>query len=450
MPISRRGFIRQALVVGPVSMYFWLETDFSWAQGGPECTLADPGTAQRFVPNEPRVQTRYSAKEMADPSRAAQLAKLREAFGLVRALPENDVISWTKQIAQHCIHCASSNPSNIHYDWSFLPWHRGLLYFLERILRKLAQDDDLRLVYWSWEDPAAENRILPTIYAPPGQSLYWKNRNLSGPSWPLTNDKVNIQPLLAIPNFSTFGGTAVQRTPTPAAYSGPHANVHNAFSPGDMGNLQYSPRDPVFYAHHGNIDRLWTSWVAAGHSNPDFGDLKVYFYDENRVWRYVLVNDLRDEARLGYQYSSLMRPTVAPASLRAASVPKTANRLTLGAPLLTRMKAAGPEFLIIENLKNLDKLPPETVQFGVFVGQPEVGVDSAKTAGFLGIVSRVLSEGHNHPGPLSAALDVTDKLGPLAEAKKGEVLLHVAPLDAAGRTTAPSIPLEADGIQLIS
>jgi len=166
------------------------------------------------------------------------------------------------------------------------------------------------------------------------------NRDL----WPLRDDRVNVQPLLGVPDFRIFGGTAVQRSPVPASFSGPHANVHNAFAPGDMANLQFSPRDPVFYAHHGNIDRLWSSWVATpgGHSNPDFGTARVFFYDENREWRYVLMNDLRDESKLGYKYSSLMQPRVPIASLKASSLGKTANRVTLAVPTLESVKAGGP------------------------------------------------------------------------------------------------------------
>lgn len=448
MSITRRGFIRHTLAVGPVAMVFWMDKDLAWAQGGAECTLPEPGTPQRFIPNEPKVLTRYSAREMADPGMAAQLEGFRKAIGLVRALPSDDVIGWTKLIAQHCIHCASSNTSNIHYDWMFLPWHRGLLYFLERTLRKVSGNDDIRLVYWDWE--SSESRTLPSIYAPAGQPLYWARRNLRGSAWPLSNDDVNVQPLLAIPDFSLFGGTSAQRQPTPAAYSGPHAKVHNAFGPGDMSNLQYSPRDPVFYAHHGNIDRLWSSWVAAGHANPDFGDAKVYFYDENRVWSYVLLNDLRDEAKLGYRYSSLMRPATTAGALRAAAVPKAQNRLTISGESMKRMAAPGPEFLVIENLKNLEKLPMEALEFGIFVDAPPVGTQSETAQGFLGSAARVLSEGHSHEGTLSAAIEVTGKLAGLAQEKSGTVALHVAPLDPEGRTTAPAIPLEADRIHLIS
>jgi polyphenol oxidase len=448
MPITRRGFIRHTLAIGPVAMVFWMDKDLAWAQGGAECTLPDPGTPKRFIPNEPKVLTRYSAREMADPGMATQLEIFRKAIGLVRGLPPDDVISWTKMIAQHCIHCASTNTSNIHYDWMFLPWHRGMLYFLERNLRKISGNDDVRLVYWDWE--SSQSRTLPSIYAPEGQPLYWARRNLTGSAWPLSDGDVNVQPLLAIPDFPLFGGTSAQRQPTPAAYSGPHAKVHNAFGPGDMSNLQYSPRDPVFYAHHGNIDRLWSSWVAAGHKNPDFGDAKVYFYDENRVWSYVLLNDLRDETKLGYNYSSLMKPAVAASALRAAALPKAKNQLTISGASMQRMAAPGPEFLVIENLKNLDKLPMEAVEFGIFVDAPPVGTQSETAEGFLGSAARVLSEGHAHEGTLSAAIEVTGKLVGMAQKRKGAVQLHVAPLDPAGKTTAPAIPLEADRVHLIS
>ena len=454
MPVSRRGFIRQTLVLGPVALGFGFETDWLLAAecgmpvAGADCTLPAPPPAQRFVPNEPKVQTRYSAAEMAGSGMAQQLQTFRNAICMVRDLPGDDVISWTKLVAQHCIWCASTNTSNIHYDWNFLPWHRALLYFLERELRTLSKSDDLRLVYWDWEN--SQSRTLPSIYAPPDQPLYWANRTLTGPRWPLPDDRVDVQPLLGTPDFRTLGGTAAQNDPRPAAYSGPHANVHNAFNPGDMGNLQYSPRDPVFYAHHGNIDRLWSSWVAAGHTNPDFGSARVYFYDETRTWRYVFLNDLRDETKLGYRYSSLMQPAVPTASLRSFSPARAQNRVTLAAPAMEAVKAPGPDFLILENIRNLDQLPPQTLEFGIFHGSPAVGTASAAAPGFLGTVSRVLSDGHAHDAMLSAAINVTGKLGALVAERQGTLDLTVAPLDAEGRTTAAAIPLVADKILVVS
>jgi hypothetical protein len=219
MPISRRVFMRQVVTVGPVAMAFWMERDLAWAADcampnvSQECSLPTPKPPVRFTPNEPKVVTRYSTLELNDPSRATQLKQLRDGVCLIRDLPPTDVLSWTKQIAQHCIHCARSNADNIHYNWQFLPWHRGLLYFIERAMRKLGKMEDMRLAYWNWENAAPASRTVPAIYAPSGQPLYWANRHLTVP---LTDNQVNVQPLLAVPDFATFGGTATQ-VPTPTS-----------------------------------------------------------------------------------------------------------------------------------------------------------------------------------------------------------------------------------------
>lgn len=448
MHVTRRTFLGWTTAAGAVAMTFWIETNRALGRGTPECFLPTPDEPQRFVPDEPRIRTRFSAAELAGPGKTVELQRFRDAIGLVRSLPSNDVIGWTRQVAQHCLSCASENRSNIHYDWQFLVWHRAYLYFLERILRTLSHNDDLRLVYWNWE--SKDSRTLPEIYAPPGQPLYWPNRGLTGPSWPLSDEDVDVQPLLGIASADTFFGTSVQREPVPAAFSGPHANVHNAFDPGDMADLQFSPRDPVFFAHHGNIDRVWSSWVHAGHVSPDFGDAKVYFYDEQRQWRYVLMNDLRDESKLGYQYSSLIQPTVPIDRLRSFAFGKDDTRFTLSSEDASALPSRpGPLYLIIHNIQNLDRLPADRLRYGIFSGYPPVGVETASIQGYLGKIARVRSGDHEHVGPLSAALNVSGKLGTLAGEIGQALELTVAPLDESGKTTGPAIPLVADSISLI-
>jgi hypothetical protein len=90
MSMTRRTFLRQTLVVGPVVMTLWMETEDAAAQGGAECTLPT-GQAQRFVPNEPKVVTRISAAELA--TKGPQLKQFRDAIGMVRNLPPTDAIS---------------------------------------------------------------------------------------------------------------------------------------------------------------------------------------------------------------------------------------------------------------------------------------------------------------------------------------------------------------------
>lgn len=42
----------------------------------------------------------------------------------------------------------------------------------------------------------------------------------------------------------------------------PHGTVHGTIK-GDMGSIRTSARDPIFWLHHANIDRLWTAWMKA-------------------------------------------------------------------------------------------------------------------------------------------------------------------------------------------
>lgn len=458
MATSRRTFIRHVVALGPVAMTFWIQPSSLWASAcnpsdeSKDCILPDPKDATRFIPNEQHVHYRYSAREMADPSRAKQLQIFRDAICMVRNLPPDDVISWTKYVAQHCTLCATTNSNNVHYNWQFPTWHRAFLYFLERQLRIMSTHDDLRLIYWDWENE--HSRVLPDIYAEKDQPLYWANRYLGPKTFPLSNDDVNVQPLLSLQSFEAFGGTQYQRTPTPALYSGPHANVHNAFADpdesgiqGDMANLQYSPRDPAFYAHHGNIDRVWASWNAAGRKNPSFGDAKVYFYDEKRKLRYILLNDVRDTTKLGYRYSTLIKPVVTPSKQQRFTAAMKANHVAVSAAAMARVKASTPDFLHIRDIQNLDKFPEKTRRFGIFDVNPAVGTDAKSSPNFLGMVSRVLSGGHAHSEVLSAAIEVTGKLP--AEATKG-LDLFIAPLDADKKTTAEAIPLAAEAITVIS
>jgi hypothetical protein len=381
---------------------------------------------------------------MAQAGKATELKDFRDSIGKIRSLPPDDVIGWTKQIAQHCINCTRSNPNNIHYNWAFLPWHRALLYLSERHMRKISGNDSLRMTYWNWED--ANTRTVPDIYSQANQSLYWKNRNLR----PLTPSQVDVQPFLILGSFPLFGGTATIGSPTPAVFSGPHALVHNAFAPGDMADLMYSPRDPVFYAHHANIDRLWSSWTKAGHANADFGGSKAYFYDEDRKWRYILFNDLRDETRLGYEYSSYISPTVAPAKLRQFVV--NAITFAMEANVLAKVRSlpSGPRYLVIEGIAGLDKFQKGDLRFGIFAKDPDISAEASKNRNFLGEVGIVGSSlpGHETPPPLTAALDVTEKMADLVEA--ANLSLYVAPLSQDGRTTEKGIPLTAQNVYFVA
>jgi hypothetical protein len=192
---------------------------------------------------------------------------------------------------------------------------------------------------------------------------------------------------------------------------------------------------------------LWSSWIKAGHANPDFGTDKAYFYDENRKLRYILFNDLRDETKLGYRYSTLMSPLTPMARLEQFEALSAEAHIPFNARAMT--KKTSERFLIIRNIHNLEKLP-ETRTFGIFADNPAPGTLSTADPGFLGTVATILSEEHHEEtGPLTAALDVSAKLPKLTGHNKNALDLIVVALDANGKTTGKSIPLSAESISLI-
>jgi hypothetical protein len=145
-----------------------------------------------------------------------------------------------------------------------------------------------------------------------------------------------------------------------------------------------------------------------------------------------------------------MQPITPIDNLRTVSLKRSGSRFTLSAEgLELARKVEGPKYLIIQNIQNLDKLPADTVRYGIFAKRPEVGAQSSSVDGYLGKASRVLSSGHAHTAPVSAALNVTGKLDVLVSGNGQSFELTVAPLDAEEKTTAPGIPLVANNISLI-
>jgi hypothetical protein len=67
--------------------------------------------------------------------------------------------------------------------------------------------------------------------------------------------------------------------------------------------------DPIFSAHHGNIDRLWETWRGASPgrdpSDPSWRNQLFPFYGAGGEVEQLRIGDLLDTARLGYVYDRL-------------------------------------------------------------------------------------------------------------------------------------------------
>lgn len=92
--------------------------------------------------------------------------------------------------------------------------------------------------------------------------------------------------------------------------SKPHGQIHNGV--GDirnMGAVPWAARDPVFWVHHSQVDRIWASWNAAGGQNPtdpSFLSMQYTFARPDGTAVLVTNEDMLDIATLGYDYQTLI------------------------------------------------------------------------------------------------------------------------------------------------
>jgi hypothetical protein len=118
-------------------------------------------------------------------------------------------------------------------------------------------------------------------------------------------------------DFTEFGGTA---TGSGIPEGAPHGSVHVDVD-GDMGFFETAAKDPVFYAHHSNVDKIWSDWNkgSSSHTNPTssaFLNLSWNFYDENKVWRSITAAQvLNHENQLRYVYGPSMFSEILPCLL---------------------------------------------------------------------------------------------------------------------------------------
>lgn len=142
------------------------------------------------------------------------------------------------------------------------------------------------------------------------------------------NARVRLQVIVSgAPTADTFFGRPVRAGDVTAhsltqggqgtIEAGPHDTVHvwtgNEETPdySDMGTFYYATRDPMFFVHHANLDRLWNVWKQMGGrrqdlDDPDWLDTEFVFYDENRDLVKVRVGDGLDTVQqLGYTYEEV-------------------------------------------------------------------------------------------------------------------------------------------------
>lgn len=250
--------------------------------------------------------------------------------------PETEPTSW---LYQANIHGAAQGAAQTawntcqHGSWYFLSWHRMYLYYFEKILRDASTDNQLALPYWNYSDQNDANaRQIPEPYRQPANStanpLFVADRNAAmNAGGLLPESTVSLDALNRI-NFSSPAGSGLsfggQRSgpghslgPHSLFESTPHDAVHIDVG-GWMASFNTAARDPVFWLHHCNIDRLWESWLALGggraNPTPPQGDpwlsQTFEFYDVTSAGFVTLTGAeiLNTASQLNYTYESLSTP----------------------------------------------------------------------------------------------------------------------------------------------
>jgi tyrosinase len=262
------------------------------------------------------IKWRRSVESLSD----EQLERLRTAFRGVMQLKDDRGYWYHAGIHGLPLpdHCRVAHGTDL-----FLPWHRAYLYRFERALQDLG-DRGVTLPWWDWTSPGSQNGggTIPDAYARkrPGRKpnpLYsadvdpialnqWSHP-LNRPAPPFeykaqterfpgqasrlpTADQVRL--ILQIDDFREFS-TAVEEI---------HGWVHVwvGGQRGHMGNVPLAAFDPIFWAHHTMIDRIWRLWQRRHPQSVLPAGLHT---EALRPFEFT-VGQVLDVGPLGYDYAS--------------------------------------------------------------------------------------------------------------------------------------------------
>ncbi len=198
---------------------------------------------------------------------------------------------------------------------AFLPWHRAYLYRFEQALRDTGHD--VMLPWWDW----TRDREVPPAYAeearPNGspnplhsvridelalrqgregrgdeRSLMLAERpdtyrepNLPGTHLPTASE---IKRVIGYSDFQRFTFNLDDF----------HGNVH-IWVGGHMTDIPYAAYDPLFWAHHTMIDRIWRIWQLK-HPQSSF---PAHLHDQVMEPFHLTAGRVLDPTELGYDYS---------------------------------------------------------------------------------------------------------------------------------------------------
>lgn len=198
---------------------------------------------------------------------------------------------------------------NAHGTPYFLPWHRAYLYFFERSLRDRLPE--VTLTWWDWrthdipkifsQPTDAEGQPNPLHSAavdpvaleqgrrsnPPVVAAAMTEREQGEP--PTLPSVKDVAEVLARPQFLDFS----------EGLEALHDRVHGWVG-GHMGLIALAAYDPIFWAHHTMVDRIWRLWQLR---HPGGGPPRTMLDEALPPFRMTVRQSL-EVSSLGYEYAA--------------------------------------------------------------------------------------------------------------------------------------------------
>ncbi|MGN6276345.1 MAG: tyrosinase family protein [Solirubrobacterales bacterium] len=287
-----------------------------------------------------------------------------DAVAAMQQEHKDERVTWLYQAA---IHGTYEKPAKklwnqcTHGTWFFVSWHRIFLFYFEEIVRSFVKElhgpeaaEAWALPYWNY-CRGGRFATLPEAFRQPASSsnpLYVKERaaviNAGGE---IRRAAYESTKALARPHFigvEEFGG-APEEVRQFGQNGGifeitPHGTVHDSVGgqTGWMSDIRKAAKDPIFWLHHCNIDRIWSQWIAQGGGRRNPGeaawlDQPFHFFDPEGKEVSKTCREVVHTEALHYKYDAVDgEPAAASAQAGGAPPPASApaqeEKLAVSAP----------------------------------------------------------------------------------------------------------------------
>jgi tyrosinase len=253
----------------------------------------------------------------------------------------------------------------------------------------------------------------------------------------------------------------------------PHNVVHSDLG-GLMGDPNTAAQDPIFWLHHGNIDRLWNRWIQQGGGRADPSDAawlntQFTFWDEAGHAVYLTGTEIVDTVgQLNYRYDDDPPPPMFikfPIILAENAAPGGEQRITLGpSPVAVRLPLneqarqalvtlpRQPDRKVFLRIQDIRTEKPPSYHYAIYLNPPVEQKIDEHTPGFVGNLSLFSMARHRLPngmpmpgGVMSVDYDVSRLINELL--RNSDVLSVVlVPRSLVGPNGEPApLPQEAAG-----